>query len=374
MDTISNSHGFFIELELRDSKLGKSLFTKEFIKQGSIIWEDKSIDVVSATKEDIISWPEEQRKTFCDYSWQVDDNLFIGTYNKEKVNDDASNFINHSCDPSCWFVTDKHISARRDIYPGEEITIDYATTDTIFVTIPDCRCESPNCRKSILPTDYKLPEVQKAYGNHFRFFLLRRMLNEAPSGNGIGIMFELHPHVKLMDSHIHGRGLYASSSIKAGTLVWEANEAQDDIWIELDEADISDLDRDFYKVATTYFEMNEKGKYRGPKFAESIERDASNFFNHSCNPNLWFVGDDRLFATRDIKAGEELVYDYCTAKRLYHKTFPCHCKAKNCRKVITYEDYKLEHLRKKYADHWVSHWLKLMEHEAKVAADFAGVV
>jgi hypothetical protein len=269
-------------------------------------------------------------------------------------------------------VTDKHISARRDIYPGEEITIDYATTDTIFVTIPSCMCECLNCRKSIMPTDYQLPEIRRAYGNHFRFFLLRRMLKE--SASACGIMFELHPNVKLMESRIHGRGLYASRSIKAGTLVWEAKESQDDVWIELDEEDFTSLDSDFYRVATTYFEMNEKGKYRGPKFPELIERDASNFFNHSCNPNLWFVGDDRLYATRDIRAGEELAYDYATAKRLYPKSFTCHCKSKSCRKQISYEDYKLEPLRKKYGEHWVSHWLKLMEQEKKAAPDLAAVL
>lgn len=361
MSKTSDSHGFFIDLELRETKLGKSLVTREYIKQGDIIWEEKSFDVISATKEEILSWPEEQRKTFCDYSWQYDENLFVGTYEKDKVATDASNFINHSCDPSCWFATDKLITARRDIYPGDEISIDYATTDTAFVTIPHCLCESANCRKSILPTDYKLPELQKAYGNHFRFYLLKRMLNEG----GLGIMFELDSSVKIRESKIHGRGLIAARPIKKGTLVWEANEASDDIWIEQTSAQIAALDGEMYRIATTYYEMNDRGHFRGPKYPESIERDASNFFNHSCNPNLWFADDDRLIAMRDIKTGEELAYDYATAKRLYNYSFPCHCNSKECRKQISYDDYKIEALRQKYGKHWVSHWLKLMEQEAK---------
>lgn len=367
----ADSHGFYIKFVLNETKLGRSLIAKEYIKAGKVIWEDRSIDTIAATKEEILSWPEAQRKTFCDYSWQEEENLFRGTYNKENVDSDASNFINHNCDPSCWFVTDKHIAARRDIFPGEEITIDYATTDTIFVTIPECKCESPFCRKEILPTDYRLPALQKAYGSHFRFFLLRRLLKEGfydkESNMGCGIMYELHKDVRLKESPIHGKGLYAGHSIPAGTVVWQANEPVDDLWIELDEAQVLSVDPAFSHVVTSYFEMAPNGKYRGPKFAESIERDASNFFNHTCNPNIWFEGDDRLVTMRDIRAGEELAYDYATAKRLYTKSFACHCGTASCRKQVSYEDYKLPELRKKYGHHFVSHWLNLMALENDVA-------
>lgn len=36
-----------------------------------------------------------------------------------------------SCDPNTWFVGDTKMTARRDIEPEEELTYDYATTDTI---------------------------------------------------------------------------------------------------------------------------------------------------------------------------------------------------------------------------------------------------
>jgi len=367
----ADSHGFFVKFGLVESKVGRAIIAKEYIKAGKVIWEDQSIGTVTATKEEILTWPEAMRKTFWDYSWQDDEDLFRGTYNKDTVDNDASNFINHSCDPSCWFVTDKHISARRDIYPGEEITIDYATTDTVFVTIPECKCESSLCRKQVLPTDYRLPVLQKAYGHHFRIYLLRRMLKEGfydhETNMGSGIMYELHKDVRLKESAIHGKGLYAGKNIPAGTLVWQANEPVDDIWIEIDDAQVATVDPGFLPIVTSYFEMAANGKYRGPKFAESIERDASNYFNHSCNPNIWFEGDDRLVTMRDIRAGEELAYDYATAKRLYTKAFACQCNAKSCRKQVCYEDYKLGELRKKYGHHFVSHWLNLMALETDVA-------
>merc|ERR1712190_1082 len=64
--------------------------------------------------------------------------------------------------------------------------------------------------------------------------------------------------------------------------------------------------------------------------------------NHSCNPNLvdekdgdhTFQGFEvfKTYAARDIKAGEELCYDYCL--EYYDKGpffSPCLCGAPNCR-------------------------------------------
>ena len=68
------------------------------------------------------------------------------------------------------------------------------------------------------------------------------------------------------------------------------------------------------------------------------------FINHSCDPNCEIDeirGRIYIFALRDIKAGEELTYDY----NLYDgdDDAPCHCGAKNCRGTL----YTLEELAKK---------------------------
>ena len=41
--------------------------------------------------------------------------------------------MNHSCDPTCWFTDEdpEVMVACRDIQEGEEITYDYATSETI---------------------------------------------------------------------------------------------------------------------------------------------------------------------------------------------------------------------------------------------------
>jgi hypothetical protein len=67
---------------------------------------------------------------------------------------DPSNCMNHSCDPTSWFVDEKaHLmTACRDIQAGEEVTYDYATSETLnsFHAKWDCRCGGKNCRGKIV--------------------------------------------------------------------------------------------------------------------------------------------------------------------------------------------------------------------------------
>ncbi|KAJ1966532.1 hypothetical protein GGI12_000030 [Dipsacomyces acuminosporus] len=71
----------------------------------------------------------------------------------------------------------------------------------------------------------------------------------------------------------------------------------------------------------------------------------SHFFNHSCEPNMEirhvFIEhrDPRLhhiafFASRDIKVGEELTFDYNPDAGSDTGKFRCHCGSKNCRNFI----------------------------------------
>ena len=57
-------------------------------------------------------------------------------------------FINHSCDPNAFIriVPGRKVAifARRDIQPGEELTIDYRDPDHPEV----CRCGATNCRSN----------------------------------------------------------------------------------------------------------------------------------------------------------------------------------------------------------------------------------
>ncbi len=52
---------------------------------------------------------------------------------------------------------DLSITARRDIKPGEEITFDYATSETYEGFEMKCFCNNKECRKMITANDWKNP-------------------------------------------------------------------------------------------------------------------------------------------------------------------------------------------------------------------------
>ena len=64
------------------------------------------------------------------------------------VGGNATAFINHSCDPNAFIriVPGLKVAvfARRDIHPGEELTIDYRDPDHPEV----CHCGAANCRSN----------------------------------------------------------------------------------------------------------------------------------------------------------------------------------------------------------------------------------
>ena len=58
----------------------------------------------------------------------------------------------------------------------------------------------------------------------------------------------------------------------------------------------------------------------------AVGGNMARFINHSCTPNCWFEVVDRTIwirASRLIRAGEELTYDYATVG---DRTIPCRCR------------------------------------------------
>ncbi len=96
--------------------------------------------------------------------------------------------------------------------------------------------------------------------------------------------------------------------------------------------------------------INDKGHY-GP----------SDCFNHSCEPNAGFDGQIFFVAMRDIKPEEQITFDYAMTiggKEPY--MLECLCGAKNCRKIITNNDWKNRMLQKKYAGYFQWYIAKLI--------------
>jgi hypothetical protein len=87
-----------------------------------------------------------------------------------------------------------------------------------------------------------------------------------------------------------------------------------------------------------------------------IAREPAVRTNHSCDPNAGIVKDVFLAAMRDIKKGEEVMFDYSmiTADNW---ELECRCGSPQCRKVIgNYKDLPAG-LRRKYGK-YTPDWIK----------------
>jgi uncharacterized protein len=98
-------------------------------------------------------------------------------YSIEDKGADEGYFINHSCDSNLWFWDAFTVEARRDIEPGEELTLDYALFEweDEYVAITDCRCGSAMCRGTITGSDWRNETVQEMYAGHFSPLLNKRI-------------------------------------------------------------------------------------------------------------------------------------------------------------------------------------------------------
>lgn len=143
---------------IKESQIqGKGLFAKEPIEVGEVVVQ---FGGYYANKTEAIG-QEKQGKLVM----QWDENV----YSIETRGDDDGYFINHSCDSDLWMKDAYTLVAKRDIFPEEEITADYALWefDPNFVSEWECRCEKSDCRRKVTGSDYKKEKVKNKYKNHF---------------------------------------------------------------------------------------------------------------------------------------------------------------------------------------------------------------
>jgi hypothetical protein len=73
------------------------------------------------------------------------------------------------------------------------------------------------------------------------------------------------------------------------------------------------------------------------------------YFNHSCDGNVGFNSDGDFRAIRKISKDEELTYDYGLAESNPRFKMRCKCGSKDCRRIITGNDWKNEEFSKRSA-------------------------
>ena len=123
-------------------------------------------------------------------------------------------------------------------------------------------------------------------------------------------------------SKIDKKGLYAKKDIAAGTRIIQyigklITKKQ------TENNDKFDNDKDIY-----LFNLNNRYDLDG-----DFKWNTARLINHSCDPNCEVEGKGlEIWVTsiRNIKAGEELSYDYGFSYDKDYKQFPCKCKSRNC--------------------------------------------
>ena len=141
---------------------------------------------------------------------------------------------------------------------------------------------------------------------------------------------DLAPPVETRGSGIHGRGVYATRSIKKGTRIIEYLGER----ISHAEADRRYARKGEDDGHTFLFIAS-----RRTVIDAGVNGNDARFINHSCNPNCETVIENgRVFieAIRRIKPGEELGYDYqltweSTDDPVELALYACRCGATHCR-------------------------------------------
>ena len=162
-----------------------------------------------------------------------------------------------------------------------------------------------------------------------------------------------NPWLVIRRSGIHGRGAFARCDIPKGTRIIEYTGEH----ITNREADRRYDDARMKQHHTFLFILSSRTVVDG-----AVGGNQSRFINHSCDPNCETFVEGRhiyIYALKDIRAGEELAYDYrydwdkkYTAKELAF--YKCECGGKGCRGTMVMvpkrKRYLLRALRKGSGD------------------------
>lgn len=163
--------------------------------------------------------------------------------------------------------------------------------------------------------------------------------------------------VKVQRSGIDRRGVFARSTIKKGEViaVWGGHI--------ITEKEFKRLSRKIFKDIENYATKLADGFYLVSCTKGGLEDD--DFFNHSCNPNAGIKGHIMMVAMKNIRAGEEVTYDYCMTDADFACSFACQCGAKNCRKIVTTDDWRKPSLQRKYRGYFSWYIQEKIDRRAK---------
>ncbi|MBS3110035.1 SET domain-containing protein-lysine N-methyltransferase [Candidatus Woesearchaeota archaeon] len=136
-------------------------------------------------------------------------------------------------------------------------------------------------------------------------------------------------HAILKQSSIHNMGVFAKAEITPGTKVIEYIGEKISKEEGTRRSDATEaLAKTRHDIGSTYiFELNDEWDIDG-----DVPGNLAKYINHSCEPNCNIMFDDNkiyIVANKEIKAGEELTYNYGFDEEDY-QDHPCRCNSPNC--------------------------------------------
>jgi hypothetical protein len=153
--------------EVRDSAIhGKGLFARQAIARG---------EIVAVKGGHVLTGPEwaALERDLGPADIQISEDLFIAPVRQEQRHGSML-YTNHSCEPNLAIQGQIVLVAMREIAVGEELTIDWATTDDGDHEMA-CRCGAPGCRGLITGKDWMKRDLQEKYRGWFCWFLQRKI-------------------------------------------------------------------------------------------------------------------------------------------------------------------------------------------------------
>ena len=142
--------------------------------------------------------------------------------------------------------------------------------------------------------------------------------------------------VEVRHSEIHGSGVFAAKDIPNETRIMEylgehidKEESERRAWAQMDRSNETG------EAGVYIFTLDDEWDIDG-----GFEWNTARLINHSCDPNCesW-VEEDQIFiyALRDIKKGDELVFNYGFEADTY-EDHPCRCGSDRCVGYIVVEE------------------------------------
>lgn len=154
------------KLAVRDcpDKPGRGVYALEPVHKGELVAVWGGRIVTQAAAEAL--HPDLRR-----YVVQVEESQFLAPL--EPI--DAAELINHCCQPNSGLSGQIALVALRAIRTDEEITFDYATTDSSEFLCFSVACSKAPCRRRLRPDDWQRADVQEMNRGHFSPYLQRRI-------------------------------------------------------------------------------------------------------------------------------------------------------------------------------------------------------